>query len=285
MKPRRTFSNEDIRNYYDHTQVHYRQFWKLDESMGLHYGVWNEQTRSLADAILNTNVLLAKMGNIRPGDYVLDAGCGVGGSSIFLAKNTGCRCVGITLSERQVNLATQYAKQNGVENLVRFEAMDYTKTTFPDATFDLVWAIESLQTTTDKALFFCEAQRLLKSGGLLFIADVFKKGNWCIDETPLMQTMLHGWAMSDVLSFDELVQLAEKHNFALAESRNVTKEIAPSVLRILWASLAGMLGTKWYNLFHRATHFSKIHYKTGIAQYKAWKRGLWEYHLLRFEKT
>jgi len=65
-----TFSTEDIKNYYDHTEAHYRQFWKLDESMGLHYGIWDHSTRTLAEAIRNTNAQLAKMGNIQPSDSV-----------------------------------------------------------------------------------------------------------------------------------------------------------------------------------------------------------------------
>ncbi|MEK7257167.1 MAG: methyltransferase domain-containing protein [Bacteroidota bacterium] len=280
----RTFSNEEIRNYYDHTQTHYRQFWKLNESMGLHYGIWNERTRSLAEAIKNTNSELANLGEIKPSDRVLDAGCGVGGSAIFLAKNYGCRVTGITLSERQVKTATNYAQQNGVAQLVDFQCMDYTHTDFPDQSFDIVWAIESMQTASDKGAFLKETARLLKPGGKLLVADVFKAKSWQIEQTPVMQTMLHGWAMSDVLSIAELDEMLENHGFARSQNRDVTAEIAPSIRRILWASLAGMVGTKVYNLFHRATWFSRIHYKTGIAQFRAWRRGLWSYNLLVAEK-
>ncbi|TAK43173.1 MAG: class I SAM-dependent methyltransferase [Saprospiraceae bacterium] len=279
----RKFSTEDVKNYYDHTEVHYRQFWKLDESMGLHYGVWDGSTRTLAKAIRNTNAQLAGMGDIMPYDVVLDAGCGVGGSAIFLAKIIGCKVTGITLSQRQVATANRYARQHGVQDLVHFETMDYTATQFPGHTFDVVWAIESMQTATDKSLFFREMQRILKPGGRLLIADVFKVGNWQISETPIMQDMLHGWAMSDILTLAELCVLLEKHSFALKQNRCVTEEISPSIRRIRWAALAGMVGTQWYNLFHQATHFSKVHYKTGLAQYRAWKQGLWAYHLLEIE--
>ncbi|MFQ5445670.1 MAG: SAM-dependent methyltransferase [Saprospiraceae bacterium] len=276
----RKFSTEEITNYYDHTEVHYRQFWKLEESMGLHYGVWGENTRTLAESILNTNAQLARMGGIGPEDVVLDAGCGVGGSAIYLAKKTSCTVTGITLSERQVKAATRFAQKNDVQGKVQFRRMDYTATDFPDNHFDVVWAIESMQTATGKSLFLREMKRVLKPGGRLLVADVFKVGTWKMENTPVMQDMLHGWAMSDILSIPVFTDLSEKHTFALTENRNVTEAISPSIRRIRWAALAGMVGTKWYNLFHRATHFSRVHYKTGLAQYRAWKKGLWAYHLL-----
>lgn len=279
-----TFTNEDITNYYDHTEVHYRKFWKMEQSMGLHYGIWDANTKTLADAILNTNAQLAELGGITASDRVLDAGCGVGGSAIFLAKNYGCQVTGITLSQRQVRTATRFATQNGVGHLANFEQLDYTKTGFPDAHFDVAWAIESMQTATDKSLFLKEMRRVLKPGGRLLIADVFKEGNWDITKTPVMQDMLHGWAMSDILTANELSLLAKKHNFTLAENLDVTKQVRKSIHKYRWFALAGMIGTKWYNLFHNGTHFGRVHYKTGLAQYRAWKLGLWSYRLIEIEK-
>ncbi len=277
----RTFTSQDITNYYDHTEPHYRQWWKMEQSMGLHYGIWDENTKTLAGAILNTNTRLAELGDVLPTDHILDAGCGVGGSVVFLAKKYGCKVTGITLSERQVKTATGFAEKNGVGGLAHFEQMNYTQTRFPDACFDVVWAIESMQTATDKRLFFKEMRRVLKPGGRLVVADVFKTGDWKIDETPLMQTMLNGWAMSDILTPAQFSEQCVAHGFTPAQQQCVTLEVEKSVRRYFWFSLAGMVGTKWYNLFHNATYFSKIHYKTGLAQYRAWKKGLWGYYLMR----
>ncbi len=280
-----TFTTEDITNYYDHTEPHYRQFWKMEQSMGLHYGVWDRSTKTLAEAIINTNRQLAKLGQITASDVILDAGCGVGGSSIFLAKNLGCKVTGITLSERQVRTASHFANKNHVGHLANFERMDYTQTSFPDHHFDVVWAVESMQTATDKSLFFREMRRVLKPNGKLLIADVFKEGNWKITETPVMQTMLNGWAMSDILSVSELTHLAKKHNFTAPERIDVTDKVRKSIQKYRWFALAGMVGTKWYNLFHNGTHFGRVHYKTGLAQYRGWKQGLWSYQLMAIQAT
>ena len=45
----KTFTNKEVENYYDETEVHYRQFWKLDKNMGLHYGIWDDTTKNLSD--------------------------------------------------------------------------------------------------------------------------------------------------------------------------------------------------------------------------------------------
>ena len=93
----KTFSNQDVANYYDHTAPHYRQFWRLDKSMALHYGFWKPGTKTFKESLENTNAELATLAQIDASDHVLDAGCGVGGSAIFLAKKVGCQATGITL--------------------------------------------------------------------------------------------------------------------------------------------------------------------------------------------
>lgn len=257
----------------------------MDESMGLHYGVWEPDTTTLKEAILNTNRGLIKLGNIQQGARVLDAGCGVGGSSIFLAKTLGCDVTGITLSAKQVATATRYASANGVADNAHFEVMDYTKTVFAPGTFDFVWAIESMQTATDKSQFFKEAARVLKPGGKIVIADCFKTRPYDINTEPQMLTMLNGWAMSDLLTMQEIEQLANAQGLRLAKNRDVSVEIKKSVRAILRAAVLGMFGTKLYNLYKKASYFSRIHYKTGLAQYNTYNRGLWSYNLIVLEKV
>lgn len=280
----KTFTNQDVENYYDHTEPHYRMWWKLDASMGLHYGVWEPGIHNLKDAVVNTNRQLMLLGEVAKGARVLDAGCGVGGSSIFLAKEKRCQVQGITLSARQVASATQYAHQHGVQDIVRFAQKDYTDTGYASGSFDIVWAIESMQTAQDKSLFFEEVSRILKRGGKLLIADCFKSRSYDVNQERDMLTMLNGWAISDILTLAELDHIAARYGLSLVGSRKVTQEVRPSVNRIYWAALAGMIGTKAYNLVYNATYFSKIHYKTGLAQYKTYHRGLWDYELLALQK-
>jgi cyclopropane fatty-acyl-phospholipid synthase-like methyltransferase len=281
----KTFTPKDVANYYDQTEIHYRMFWKFEEALGLHYGIWSREIKSLKEAILNTNKLLAEIGNIKSTDIVLDAGCGVGGSAIYLAKNIGCNVTGITLSEKQVATATEFAKRNDVSNLVSFKAMDYTLTTFEDNAFDFVWAIESMQTAVNKADFLKEAKRVLKPGGKIVIADCFKSYDYPFSQNKLMQLMFNGWAVTDVVSSEELVKEAKTFGLVLEREQDVTKEVYPSVIRFFIAAFLGMFGTFFYNVFvKKASYFSRVHYKTGLSQFAAYRKKLWKYQLLVLKK-
>lgn len=281
-----TFSEQDVINYYDLTQQHMRWFWKLDESMGLHYGIWEKGTQSLADSIINTNRILAEMGGIQKGQKVLDAGCGVGGSSIYIAKNFGAHCTGITLSKRQVQTGSANAEKNQVADRVNFEVNNYLDTGYPDNSFDVVWAMESMATSPDKPLFFKEMNRVLKPGGKLLIADYYKPFAYDVKDHPSMQDMLYNWAISDILTVTEQEELANQFNLEVKDYRNTTKEIRKSVNRIYFLSMLGKLGTKLYTLTHsNVTESSKNHYKAGFGQYHGHKKGLWHYGLWVFEKN
>ncbi len=278
-------TKQDVVKYYDLTEGHMRMFWKLNEAMGLHYGIWDESTKSLANSIINTNKIMAEMAGIGAGHKVMDAGCGVGGSSIYLAKNKGASCTGITLSAKQVESAQRYAKKNGVEDKVVFEVKDYTETGYDDNSFDFCWALESMGTASDKSLVLKELYRVLRPGGKLVICDWYKAFDYPVDEFKCMRDMLYHWMIPDLLTPNEQEALAIKQGFELAEHKNFTSDIRKSVNRIYLLSLLGMLGTKLYQLLHRnVTRYSKNHYKTGLGQYHGYRKKLWEHHIWVFEK-
>src|SRR4051812_40625034 len=96
-------TEKQIISYYDETQVDYAIVWHLNTHLSMHYGYWDETTPNLRSALLRMNAMVAEFGRIRKGALVLDAGCGVGGSSLFLARQFKCRVQGITLSQQQVD--------------------------------------------------------------------------------------------------------------------------------------------------------------------------------------
>lgn len=114
--------NKKIEEYYDDTQVLYNIFW----SEALHYGFWENGTRKLSDAVENTERFISELLDLQENDYVLDAGCGAGGSSFFMAKNFGAKVIGITLSSKQIKQARMRARNFSMNN-VRAVIQDGTK--------------------------------------------------------------------------------------------------------------------------------------------------------------
>lgn len=133
-----------VSQYYNATYFDY--FWVLAlwRHWGMHFGFYDTFHKTLGEAILNMNAVLAQKAGIQNSSKVLDAGCGVGGSSIWIAKNIGASVVGITLVEEQVAKARRLAKKYGVESKTEFLRRDFLSTGFPDSSFDIVWAIESV---------------------------------------------------------------------------------------------------------------------------------------------
>jgi len=121
---------------------------------------------------------MMKLGGISPetdsGAKVLDVGCGVGGTSRYIAKKLGpdADVTGITLSPNQVKRATELADEQGVPN-AKFTVMNALEMDFPDNTFDVVWACESGEHMPDKEAYINEMMRVLKPGGKYVMAT------WC----------------------------------------------------------------------------------------------------------
>eukprot|EP01103_Thecamoeba_quadrilineata_P008567 TRINITY_DN182_c0_g1_i4.p2 TRINITY_DN182_c0_g1~~TRINITY_DN182_c0_g1_i4.p2 ORF type:complete len:121 (+),score=24.45 TRINITY_DN182_c0_g1_i4:219-581(+) len=115
---------------------------------------------------------LSSRGQIFQGAKILDVGCGVGGGSIFLTKTFGAECTAITISSTQVQMATENAKKNDAPT-IKFLEMDAENISLVDQneTFDFVWIVEAMSHFPNKDIFLSHANRLLKPGGKILIAD------------------------------------------------------------------------------------------------------------------
>jgi len=109
---------------------------------------------------------------------VLDVGCGIGGTSRYIAKKfPDADVTGITISNQQQSRATALAEERGIGN-VRFEICDALDMKYEDNSFDFVWACESGEHMPDKVKYVEEMARVLKPGGRMVIAT------WCQRDEP-----------------------------------------------------------------------------------------------------
>merc|ERR1711893_169002 len=111
--------------------------------------------------------------NLKPGQKVLDIGCGTGGSAFYMARRYGVDVYGIDLSQNMIDIAVDYRKkmEPGVQHRVQFYVEDATKMAYPDSYYDVVYSRDTILHVDNKQAMFENFLRCLKPGGILLISD------------------------------------------------------------------------------------------------------------------
>jgi tocopherol O-methyltransferase len=149
---------------------------------------------------------------------ILDVGCGIGGSSLYLAEKFDAKVTGITLSPIQANRAQERAKAAGLAAKTDFQVANALDMPFADNSFDLVWSLESGEHMPDKAKFLQECYRVLKPGGKLMLAT------WChrptttanplsANEEKHLQDIYRVYCLPYVISLPEYQEIVEQCGF------------------------------------------------------------------------
>ena len=277
--------SEQVISYYEETIFDYGFFWHTPNDLAIHYGFSDETTKSHSDRLLNENRFLADTARIKNVDYILDAGCGVGGSTIWLARNYGTRVVGIAISPSQIAKAKINSKNAGVEKLTEFYEMDYHSTDFPDATFDVIWAIESLCHSPDKPQLFQELYRILKSGGRLIVADGFQKNKAAnSQDQKVFNDFIHGLAVFQTTFWDEFRDGLVATGFRNIQRLDKTNAIIPSAKKIYHLALFFSPAWKLLNILGLISKVRRDNIRAGLAQWNALKKDIWLYGVYYAEK-
>lgn len=277
---------KSIVSYYDATRLDYKFLWFGKGNRSVHFGYYDREINTHHDALHNLNKVMALKGGITHGDLILDAGCGQGGSAVWLARNYNVHVKGITLVPHQVKKAEKHARKYGVDNRVSFFEQDYTGTDFPDETFTVIWACESLCHAEEKIRFYKEAYRLLKPGGRLVIADYFRNARPLHDQgEKLLHDWLNGWSINDIDTEEEHCKNATESGFSGFTFENITEFTRPSLMRLhkmsgkLWRLGIFLKKIGLRNEINHGNHFSSI------RQFEALENNLWHYGLITTIKT
>jgi tocopherol O-methyltransferase len=189
---------------------------------------------------------------------ILDVGCGIGGSSLYLAEKFGAKVTGITLSPVQANRATERARSAGLTDKTDFRVANALELPFADNSFDLVWSLESGEHMPDKTKFLQECYRVLKPGGKLILAT------WCHRPTsatnPLsaydrqdLAEIYRVYCLPYVLSLPEYVEIVDRSGFKDIRSEDWSTAVEPFWdLVILSAisprSIIGLVRSGWQTI-------------------------------------
>lgn len=167
------------------------------------------------------SISLFKKTRFSPGDRVLDAGCGIGGTSRLLAKEWQCKVIGIDLADRFIEAARFLTHCTGLEKKVAFRQGSVLDLPFEDQTFDAVLCQHLLMNIQNKSLAIREFFRVLKKGGRLILHEITKGEN---DQLSLPVP----WAAKASISFlepwDMLSDCIEKQGFTTEYYSNRSRE-------------------------------------------------------------
>ncbi|GAB2264945.1 Tocopherol O-methyltransferase, chloroplastic [Dionaea muscipula] len=192
---------------------------------------------------------------------IVDVGCGIGGSSRYLANKYGARCQGITLSPVQAQRAQALVAAQGLADRVEFQVADALAQPFPDGQFDLVWSMESGEHMPDKRKFVSELARVAAPGATIIIVT------WCHrdlspseeslrpEEKKLLSKICDAYYLPAWCSTADYVQLL--HSLSLQDIRAAdwSEYVAPfwpAVIQsaLTWKGLTSLLRSGKYSLMH-----------------------------------
>ncbi len=222
---------QEIKEFYDASSTLWESIW----GEHMHHGYYGKDGTLKLDRrqaqIDLIEELLTWAGDIQPQD-ILDVGCGIGGSSLYLAQKFDARVTGITLSPVQANRAKERAQAAGLTVTTDFQVANALEMPFADNSFDLVWSLESGEHMPDKVKFLQECYRVLKPGGKLILAT------WChrptnaatpltADEEKHLQDIYRVYCLPYVVSLPDYTKIVEDCGFKDLRVDDWSTAVAP----------------------------------------------------------
>jgi cyclopropane-fatty-acyl-phospholipid synthase len=164
-------SRRNVRAHYDIGNELYRLFLDADLQYTCAYYPNGDETLEQAQLAKKRHIAAKLM--LRPGQRVLELGCGWGGMALYLAQVADVEVVAVTLAEEQVRLARERAEAAGLSDRVRFELCDYRAI---EGQFDRVFSVGILEHVGAASLgtYFDTVRERLAPGGVAMTHSIMR---------------------------------------------------------------------------------------------------------------
>ncbi|RST29686.1 class I SAM-dependent methyltransferase [Sphingomonas ginkgonis] len=167
-------SRKNVAHHYDLDDRLYDLFLDADRQYSCAY--FTDPANSLEQAQRDKKAHIAAKLWLKPGQRVLDIGCGWGGMALYLNKVADVDVLGVTLSTEQLAVARRRAEEAGVADRVKFELIDYRSL---DGRFDRIVSVGMFEHVGAAHFheFFAKCRELLADDGVMLLHTIGKYGN------------------------------------------------------------------------------------------------------------
>ena len=225
---------QQIGEFYDVSSALWEKIWGEHMHHG-YYGRSGDYKIERRDAQIDLIEELLAWGKITPQNApqdILDVGCGIGGSSLYLADKFAANVTGITLSPVQASRASERAIAASLDSSVQFQVANALLMPFEDNSFDFVWSLESGEHMPDKTQFVAECYRVLKPKGKLILAtwchrETRMAGDLTTDEIKHLKEIYRVYCLPYVISLSEYQAIALQCGFNNIKTDDWSMAVAP----------------------------------------------------------
>ncbi len=253
---------EQIQQFYDSSSKLWEETWGEHMHHGYYGRSGNHKTnrRQAQIDLIEELLIWANIKEVKNQLHnIIDVGCGIGGSTLYLAEKFAANATGITLSPVQVSRATQRATEAGLEEKVNFIRANALEMPFPDNTYDLVWSLESGEHMPDKTKFLQECYRVLQPGGKLIMATWCHRSTNSVagaltdDEKRHLEAIYQVYCLPYVISLPEYEAIVSNCGFKDIHSDDWSMAVAPFWDVVIDSAIApkaiiGLLSTGWQTI-------------------------------------
>ena len=267
--------NRNIQQFYDAASHLWETTWGEHMHHG-YYGADGTDRRDHVQAQIDMIEELLHWGNVKQAYRVLDVGCGIGGSSLYLAKKIGVVVCGITLSPVQAARARQRAAAVALSDRTSFYVADASDPPFAPESFDLIWSLESGEHMPDKRHHLQVCADMLTPGGLLLMAT------WCHRPLPpvlspreqrSLRRLYRAYHLPYIISMPEYARFAAEIGYTEVTTDDWTQAVAPfwpAVVRSALhpRSLKGLIQAGWPTIWGALSMGLMIRgYRSGLIRF------------------
>lgn len=267
MGDRRNFDKDAIAHHYDLSNEFYQLF--LDPLMLYTCAYYRTPDGSLEQAQRDKLDLVCRKLRLKPGDRLLDIGCGWGSLAIWAAKHYGAKSLGVTLAAEQVRFAREWIAREGLGDVCRVEHRDY-RDVASDEPFDKISAIGVIEHVgvANYPKYFAQVNDLLKPGGLFLNHGITRHRHW--KWTPQWQFLLENvFPNGELMHVSHITERMEEQNLEILDVESLRPHYARTCfhwaerLRATEDAAIALIGERTYRTWLLYLTASSVNFEAG----------------------